>query len=585
VLIQENRSFDHVLGYLSRDKINRELDGLLPPEDPGAKLQVNRFGNREFAVQRTLATAWPPGIIDPGHGFEDVLTQMTNNMGGFVQSFAERLKTTDPTDPRLRLVMNFFGPDELPVYTLLAREFGICDSWYTAHAGPTWPNRFVLMTGDLNRDPFGIVEFNNPDVKTMLPIETPTLFDHLNEAGASWRVFEHGYSFLRLFGNFTFDTENIVPFDDPWRGFEAAARRGDLPQVTLIEPDYIDLPPGNDDHPPADMADEQNLVNRIVRALIDSPRWQRTLFVITYDEHGGFYDHKQPPDDAPPLSGSLRKMGPRVPTFVISPLVERGAVFHSRFDHTSIGATILRRFAGPRPPRVSPRLDRARDLREVLTLANSPRPRTDFGSLDLPPLVARVAPERRLVAERGQRIGKPKGKDDFHWMLTAMRLITGEPPKVSGLRRRAPQRSSGELLYFRDKTRDGTGDVANPSAIGLGGWQNFRHVFSGGNGVLYAVDQGGRLLYFRDTTQDGTGDVANPSVIGLGGWQNFRHVFSGGNRILYAVDQDGRLLSFRDKTQDGTGDVANPSVIGLGGWQNFKFLFSGGNGIIYAVVA
>jgi hypothetical protein len=102
------------------------------------------------------------------------------------------------------------------------------------------------------------------------------------------------------------------------------------------------------------------------------------------------------------------------------------------------------------------------------------------------------------------------------------------------------------------------------------------------------VDESGRLLFFRDKTQDGTGDVANPSVIGQGGWQNMRFLFSGGESgdigILYAVDESGRLLFFRDKTQDGTGEVGNSSVIGQGGWQNMRFLFSGGNGILYAVV-
>ena len=105
--------------------------------------------------------------------------------------------------------------------------------------------------------------------------------------------------------------------------------------MTLIEPDYIDLPPGNDDHPPADMAGGQRLVNRIVQALIAGPAWDRTMLVITYDEHGGFYDHVCPPSDAPPLRGSRRTLGPRVPTFVVSPLVERGKVIHERFDHTS----------------------------------------------------------------------------------------------------------------------------------------------------------------------------------------------------------------------------------------------------------
>ena len=366
---------------------------------------------------------------------------------------------------------------------MLAREFGICDSWYTSHAGPTWPNRFVLLTGDLNLDSFGNVEQNNPDFKTMIPLQAPTLFDHLSERGASWRVFEHGYSFLRLYRNFTFDATNIVQFDDPVSGFEAAAPAGTLPQVTLIEPDYIDLPPGNDDHPPADMAEGQNLVNRIVQALIASPSWSRTLFTITYDEHGGFYDHKQPPTDAPPLRGSLRTLGPRVPTFVISPLIGRGAVFHSRFDHTSIGATILRRFAGRRPPRISARLDAARDLREVLTLADAPLLRTDFGALGLPRLVNRRSTERSALASRSQRIGTAQGSDDFHWLLSAARLTTGE---VSRATRSGP--NPGRLLFYRDRTLDGTGDVANPAVIGTGGWQDMKFLTCGGDGILYAVD-------------------------------------------------------------------------------------------------
>lgn len=141
----------------------------------------------------------------------------------------------------------------------------------------------------------------------------------------------------------------------------------------------------------------------------------------------------------------------------------------------------------------------------------------------------------------------------------------------------------GQLLFYRDWRRDGTGDVSSPSVIGQGGWQQMRHLFSGGNGILYAVDPDGRLLFYRDAALNGTGDVASPSVIGQGGWQDLRFLFSGGNGIIYAVDPDGRLLFYRDTTQDGTGDVANPAVIGQGGWQDFKFLFSGGGGIIYAV--
>lgn len=609
VLMQENRSFDQVLGYLSRDKIDPKVDGLLPVGHPDQSKQVNRFRGRNFPVQKAdkndpprldpnaTATAWPSfAIPGPCHDTTCVLSQMEPNeeapnipMGNFVANFASRLKVEDPADPfaasHLRLVMDYFDADDLPVYAELAREFGICDSWYTAHAGPTWPNRFVLLTGDLNLDPFGNVETDNPKITTMPPLQSPTLFDILNEHHTSWRVFEHGFSFLRLFGNFTFDTDNIVQFDDPVRGFEAAARDGALPQVTLIEPDYIDLPPGNDDHPPADMKFGQELVNRIVRALIASPTWARTLFIITYDEHGGFYDHKQPPTDAPPLRGGRTTLGPRVPTFVISPLMKRGEVFHSRFDHTSIFATILRRFAGPRPPSVSPRVDAARDLREVLTLADAPFLRTDFGSLGQPILsVTKPALERNALRNKRPPIGKPDfPEEDFHWFLAAMRLTTGEASRSVSRRLLQSRMISGQLLFHRDKSRDGNDQVTTPSVIGLGGWQNFKSIFSGGNGIIYAVDQNGRLLRYRDKTQDGTGDVANPTVIGLSGWQEFKFLFSGGKDIIYAVDQNGRLLFQRDMTQNGGGAITEPSVIGLGGWQTFKALFSGGNGIIYAV--
>jgi hypothetical protein len=141
----------------------------------------------------------------------------------------------------------------------------------------------------------------------------------------------------------------------------------------------------------------------------------------------------------------------------------------------------------------------------------------------------------------------------------------------------------GQLLFYRDWHRDGTGDVSSPSVIGQGGWQQMKHLFSGGDGIIYAVDVNGRLLFYRDQTRNGTGDVNTPSVIGLGGWQQFIHLFSGGDGIIYAVNSRGQLLFYRDRTRNGTGDVSSPSVIGRGGWQQMKHLFSGGDGIIYAV--
>jgi hypothetical protein len=147
----------------------------------------------------------------------------------------------------------------------------------------------------------------------------------------------------------------------------------------------------------------------------------------------------------------------------------------------------------------------------------------------------------------------------------------------------------GQFFFYQDKAQDGTGDVANPLLIGISfvkgqpGWLDKKFIFSGGNGIIYAVNETGQLRFYQDKTQDGKSMLGRNTVIGQGGWQVFKFLFSGGNGIIYAVDQNGNLLFYRDKMQDGTGDVANPSVIGQGGWQNHKFLFAGGDGTIYAV--
>ncbi len=422
VLMMENRSFDQMLGYLSRENGRTDVDGLnnLPP-DPATNPQVNRYDNLNYFPQRAQTTAWPSTrTVGPGHDTDDVMAQMQDDMGGFVKNWAKRI---GHDSPYLRLVMDYFGPDQLPVYALLAQQFAICDRWFCAHAGPTWPNRFILLTGDLSADRDDNVEPNNPDMKRMLPRTTPTLLDYLTDKEVDWRVFEHGYSFPRLHGKYTFEVARIVPFDDPDIGFEATARNG-LPPVTFIEPDYIDAPPGNDDHPPADVADGQELVGRVMKMLVSSPSWDKTLFIITYDEHGGFYDHVIPPDNAPPLRGSISKLGPRVPAFVISPYIEPGAVLHTQFDHTSIGATIMRRFCGPWPPGVSPRMAAAADVREALT-RDTPRPPGDFAAFR--DWQGTGVPSPRSLAFRAEKIGQPDGADDSHWLLNAVRLMTGNP--------------------------------------------------------------------------------------------------------------------------------------------------------------
>jgi hypothetical protein len=245
----------------------------------------------------------------------------------------------------------------------------------------------------------------------MLPVFTPTIFDYLNDAkdpaGAplTWRYFEHGYCTLRFFERYTFDHEHVVSIDDPAEGFFSRARRGQLPSVSFIDPHFVDYPPGSDcDEPPSDVLAGQALVRRIVEAVVTSPAWPKTLLVIVYDEHGGFYDHVPPPPGArisPDFPVST--LGVRVPAFVISPWVTPGSVFgHDgdrvavppastaggaatarqigrpgrglHFDHTSILKTIARRFLSDRPPYMGARYAAAQDLSAVVgTEAHRPQ--------------------------------------------------------------------------------------------------------------------------------------------------------------------------------------------------------------------
>ena len=139
------------------------------------------------------------------------------------------------------------------------------------------------------------------------------------------------------------------PFSSPFSSedFFSAAKSGALPDVAWIDPNFVDVggaAGSNDDHPPSDVRAGQELVLRVLNALVQSPAWERTLLVLTYDEHGGFFDHVEPPsaeDDDP--RPEFRSYGPRVPAIVVSARVRPGAS-HELFDHTSIIKTCLARF-------------------------------------------------------------------------------------------------------------------------------------------------------------------------------------------------------------------------------------------------
>jgi len=378
VLTMENRSFDHMLGYLSlpvsKNGMGRQdVDGLKGGEFNPYNGQ--NFPSFEFELNDTIFSPAPP------HGYEPVHHAINSGqMDGFVRSYAEA-----HGDAVAYKIMGYHTRRNVPRYDALARDFAIGHRWFASHPGPTFCNRFSELTGRLNLDPRGFWEFDNSS--PLRPVFTPTIFDYLSDAinpRVTWRYFEHGYCFLRFFERYTFDDTNIVaagdPDDpnDPESSFFATAKAGRLPNVSFIDPHFIELPPGAfDDDAPADISKGQDFVRKVVEAVIAGPAWNNTLLLIVSDEHGGFYDHVPPPA-AIPVSDDLpiKTYGVRVPAFVISPWVGAGSVFghdgtgHPRsalyFDHTSILKTIARRFLSHNPPYMGARYAAANDLSMVI---------------------------------------------------------------------------------------------------------------------------------------------------------------------------------------------------------------------------
>ena len=347
VLMMENRSFDQMLGYLS-----------LPPGDKGGAGRTDVDGLKgdeiNYLIDGTACPSNPfgPGETvftpDPPHSHEPVTRAINGGqMSGFAQSYAEDSGMT--VGPN---IMKYYTAEHVPTYDALVHDFATCQRWFASHPGSTFPNRFYGLTGRLNIDEYGIWELNNSSPKK--PVFTTTIFDHLSDAGVSWRYFERSYSFLRFFEKYTFDNTNIISFDDPGLGFMNVLATGNLPSVTYIDPHFVELPPNADcDGPPADIQQGQRFVQEVVNAVVTSPTWNKTMLILTYDEHGGFYDHVPPPAAVPVDQGLPSTYGVRIPTFVISPWVTGGLLFgndaegqtpSAYYDHTSVLKTIQKRF-------------------------------------------------------------------------------------------------------------------------------------------------------------------------------------------------------------------------------------------------
>jgi len=356
VLMMENRSFDHYFGSLSLLEERTDVDGLQEamanPHPDGGEVEIH------------AADAYC--IPDPPHGWSSSHDQFANGANtGFVAEHYQRHGADEA-----HRVMGYFDRESLPTFYTLADAGTICDRWFCSLMTSTWPNRFYSIAAQ-NGGVYG-----NDFAEDR---EWPSIFDRVGDAGISWSNYYGNIPFGMLMPNRGIGDESFVPLED----FFHHAELGVLPSLTWIDPVYG----RNDDHPPCHPLAGQILVASIYEALANSPQWDRCLFVVYYDEHGGFFDHVPPPTapDAFAEEG-FDQLGFRIPALMSGPWVKQGYVSSEIYDHTSVLA-FLERLWGLEP--LTSRDAAANDMMDVLDIdrllsgvAADPVPLTEIEASD-----------------------------------------------------------------------------------------------------------------------------------------------------------------------------------------------------------
>jgi len=384
VLMMENRSFDHMLGFLKLELGRDDIDG------PSLEMS-NSYRGETYNVHPAQATTLVKAQ-DPSHSGWSVDAQMADNNSGFVSNYVLTRQGQLVGNPGI--VMAYHTAKQLPVYAFLAEQFAICNRWFCSVPGATMPNRCYATAGTSNG--------HRDNLNPTQPWNLASFVRHLDNAkpAVTWRWYSHDYvPMLWIIDPEYGLSEEAVPayFDrvDVFghASFLQHAAAGTLPSVSWIDPNFYDLtfgPAGsNDDHPPSDLHAGQKLVLQLVDALLQSPLWPKTLLVITYDEHGGFFDHVPPPAAAD--DHGITRYGPRVPAIVVSPFAGKASVSNTVFDHTSIIKTILTRFcsdANGAIPNMGARVAAANHLGELLS---EPTARAAIPKSDYQPLIVEAA--------------------------------------------------------------------------------------------------------------------------------------------------------------------------------------------------
>jgi phospholipase C len=272
--------------------------------------------------------------------------------------------------------IGYYVAADRPFFSALARHYTALDRSFCSILGPTFPNRFFLHAAQTDR------LSNTFDVATM-----PTIWDSLDAAGVSARYYYNNLPFVALWGL------TYLSISRPYSEFLLDAAAGALPAVSFIDPVFtvLDDGTGNDDHPHADVRRGDAFLSEAFHAVARGPAWATTVFIVTYDEWGGFFDHVPPPraaapnDTDPDLVDGKALLGLRVPTVIASPWTRREEgdeprVRHDVTDHTSILKLIEWRWSLP-PLTARDGSSDVRNLAEVLAFHH---PRVEVPRLPMP---------------------------------------------------------------------------------------------------------------------------------------------------------------------------------------------------------
>jgi len=415
VLMLENHSFDNILGQSG-----------IPGIVHATPADSNAYHGVTYAVGSPAPVSMPS---DPAHEFPDVVEQLAGagatypaggqypaiTMSGFAANYAAASGAgqVPPSAGIGEIMLGFDTRTQLPVLYRLATEFAVCDHWFSSVPGPTWPNRFFLhgaSSAGLDHSPTAL-ETASWEILSGFAYPKGSIFEALSRAGLSWRIYcddtnaysddPHDGSILGGIPQVS-ALQGVTVLDvHPVTRLAADLQNPYTIQYTFIEPNYGDITGsyrgGSSQHPMDDVYGGEGLIKAVYEAIRNSPAWDTSLLVITYDEHGGFYDSVKPGAATPPDDGSpatynkfgftFNQLGGRVPAVIVSPWIPAGTVDATVYDHATVPATIERLFDLP------PLTNRDKQANDLLGLLTEARPRTDTPATlpDPAPAAARPA--------------------------------------------------------------------------------------------------------------------------------------------------------------------------------------------------